>query len=783
MPLLVVSLALLGVAFFQVQPAEPPPTFQELLDQIAALQQGQFLGEASEMIQGLLVGEGLSKDQRAVLLRELGETVYLSERDRLRHDPENTKGVIRNHRRALAEGAEATPDMHEQMGEAFAWLGSPNAAIEEFRKAIALGSPRAGKLRRTIIELIQGSDPGAASIVAKELEAMLTDATIDPEDLLWAVDKRVGLLSEANQLEKIETLLQGVSPRLQRAGYGHQVAYLRARMHYLAGDHVQAERLLLGLRGKLERHDPLASKVSYLLGRIHYADGRPQEALAVFRELRRAEPSGEYHLAAELGIAESLAALHHIEESAEIYERVAGVAAAYGTGKVVDRDVVRESLNSLATLLRNEGRLGAAVRFLRLATLLVPEGEDQLQARYLQRLATLYVAVGEEYLAQAEHDASQATWQPPTTQPDDEGSSQAKAREMFAKAADAYLRLSRVMLLDPDRSADATWHAGVMYGRANMPERTIAVFADFLLAHPQSSRVPDVMYRLGRQQQAIERYDEAIATFQDLQTRFPRTPAAMSSMVPLARCHMAQGAESYPLAEKALLTVVEQPPEGGRYRPEALEYREALFALVDLYDRWDRSVDAISRLEEILERYPKDRRITRTQFMLADSYRKNAHDLLSSKTKSVHKSGVDAKRLGLMRLRRAESLFSEVIHALRHKTSEALSPMERRILKYSHLYRADCVFDLGEYERALTLYEDAARHFRRDPIMLPAYVQILNCCQRLGKREQALATLQRVKWLIKGIPEERFERTPGRLGLDYWKDYFDWLEQSDLFKS
>lgn len=783
MPLLLVSLVLLGVAFFKVQPPEKPPTFQQLLDQIEALQQGRFLTDASEMIQGLLLSEAITKEQRAILLRELGETVYLSEQDRVQHDPENTKGIVRNHRRALAEGAQATPEMHEQMGQALQWLGSPNAAIDEYRKAIALGSPNTGKLRRQIIEILRASGTSDPSAIRSEIEAMLADEAIEVEDLLWAVEERVALLSEANQLEDIEALLAKVSPRLEQAGYGEQLEYLRAEMHYLAGDHVEAERLLLGLRAKLDAHDRLASKVSYLLGRIHYADGRPQEALAVFKELRQAEPSGEYHLAAELGVAESLAALHHIDESAEIYERVAGVAAAYGKGKVVDRDAVRESLNSLATVLRNEGRLAAAVRFLRLATALVPEGQDQLEAKYLQRLAALYVAVGEERLADAERTADDLTWRPPTTQPEDRTSGKAGAREMFAKAGDTYLRLSRVMLLDPDRSADATWHAGVMYDRANMPERAIAVFEDFVLAHPQSSRVPDVLYRLGRQLEALKRYDEAIAVYEDLQKRFARTPPAMSSMVPMARCYMAKGVESYPQAEKALLVVVEQPTDRGRYSPEALEYREALFALVDLYDRWGRSVDAISRLEEILERYPNDKRITRTQFMLANSYRKNALDLLSAKAKPVQKSGVDAKRLGLMRLRRAETLFSEVIYALKQKQADKRTPMEQRILKYSHLYRADCAFDLGEYDRALTLYEDAARHFRRDPIMLPAYVQILNCCQRLGKREQAQATLQRVKWLMKGIPEEAFGKTPGRLGLDYWKQYFDWLEQSDLFKS
>ncbi len=772
-PLLGVAVVFLILAFLKVQPPGPVPSFQQQLDQIAALQQGGFLVDASEMIQRLLDAEGVPKERRGVLLRALAETIYLAERGRSRHDPENVKRLIRNHREALALGMPPTAAVHEQMGHAFRWIERREQALNAYREALAAGSEREGRLRREIIELLRETGDASDEAVSTQLSAMLGDEQLDPNDLLWAVQQQVDLYAGDGKQDQIGPLLDRVSPRLARAGLDRDVEYLQARMHYVAGQADQAERILLSLRNRLEPHEDLSAKVTWMLGRVHLDDGRPQEAMACFEEVIQQHPQGEYALASRLGVAECLAALGHIDESASVFEEVAGLAARHKPGDVVDRDAVRASLTSHYAVLRNEGRLEAAVRFLRLAAALVTPDDEKTQANYLRRLADLYVSLGETRLERV-GAASRPSTVPATGGGDSDG-----AREAFRLAAENYLRLSRVVMTDVDRSGNAAWLAAVQFDRANMPERMIAVLEDFLAGYPASTKLPDALYRLGQAFQSLGEYRKAIAAYAQNQERFPRTPAAMRSMVPMAQCYMALGVSSYPQVEKVLLAVVEQPTQKGRYDPQALEYREALFALGDLYDRWNKPGRAVSRLEEFLDRYPRDVRVPRAQFVLADAYRK------SGLSASTQPGGADQRQAEVSkvpdRLRRAEELFAEVIHTLGSRPEGTLTPTEELYLKYGYLYRADCAFDLGQYERARSLYEEACRRFRRDPVSLPAYVQILNCYQRLGNDAEARATVRRVKWLLKSIPEQRFAGALGGQDRAYWQSFFDWVETSGLF--
>ncbi|MBN1345978.1 MAG: tetratricopeptide repeat protein [Phycisphaerae bacterium] len=788
MPLLAVSIVLLAVAFFRVQPPAVIPSFQQQMDQIAALQKGGFLSEASQMIQGLLMDQGRPKDERGRLHQAMAETIYLAEEPLRHHDPENIKRIIRNHRRAMAQGTAATAQMHEQMGYAFTWLSNPDEAVDEFRKAIEAGSENTARLRREIVEILRGVQRSSPQLLTEQVMAMLADEKVDPNDLLWAAEQRIELYSQENKHEEIHVLIEKIGPRLTQAGLAPQLAYLEAKMNSLTGDYAEAERILLGLQSKLDTHSDLAARVRWLLGRVHFSDGRPQEALSVFQDLVQVQPSGEFYLAGRLGMAECLAALHHIDEAAAIYEEVAGAAARYAGSQIVDRDAVRASLTSLYAMLRTQGRLEAAARFLRLATSLVPAGNEEMEAFYLRNLADLYVSIGDERVVRAEADAAKPDTTFPTTgpaastQPRPYDAAMATAHDAFRDAAETYLRLSRVLLMKPEASGEEQWKAAVQFDRANLPERSIAVFQDFLQAHSKSTRVPDVLRRLGQAHQSLGQFKQAIARYEENQQRFPRTPAAMRSLVPMAQCLMALGPSHYGQAEKTLLTIIDQPSKEGRYDPEALEYREALFVMADLYDRWDKPEKAVSRLEEILERYPRDPRIARAQFVLANSFRKSALEILASPDASTQQSGALSVATGAERLKRAEELYSEVIHTLEGRRPNSLKPIETLYLKYSHLCRADCAFDLKEYDRAMSLYEEAARRFRRDPVSLSAYVQILNCYQRMGKDAEARAAVQRVKWLLKGIPEERFDTLPGRQSLAYWEGFFKWVEDSKAFE-
>ncbi|MEM6315005.1 MAG: tetratricopeptide repeat protein, partial [Planctomycetota bacterium] len=103
-----------------------------------------------------------------------------------------------------------------------------------------------------------------------------------------------------------------------------------------------------------------------------------------------------------------------------------------------------------------------------------------------------------------------------------------------------------------------------------------------------------------------------------------------------------------------------------------------------------------------------------------------------------------------------------------------------RVYKQAQFGLADCMYDLGEYAQAIELYNAAAYRYQDDPAALGAYVQIINAHVKLGQKEQARTVNERVKWLVKRMPDDAFE-SGGGLSREAWQRWFDWAEQSGMW--
>jgi tetratricopeptide (TPR) repeat protein len=212
---------------------------------------------------------------------------------------------------------------------------------------------------------------------------------------------------------------------------------------------------------------------------------------------------------------------------------------------------------------------------------------------------------------------------------------------------------------------------------------------------------------------------------------------------------------------------------------------------VDLYIDARQYQRAIVRLEEALARFPDDPRIGRVRFQLAESYRLSASGLVEGNAASRPSSSGPYSRDVQSRLRRACQLYDEVIATLEAKDEDDLSELEKTYLKLSCFYRADCIFDeqtngegrgvLG-YAEAIRLYDLAASKYRTDPIALSAYVQMIQCYLRMGDSVQARTTLERMRWILRGIPDTpEVWRVPGG-DKATWSQYLAWLGDSPMFR-
>ena len=159
--------------------------------------------------------------------------------------------------------------------------------------------------------------------------------------------------------------------------------------------------------------------------------------------------------------------------------------------------------------------------------------------------------------------------------------------------------------------------------------------------------------------------------------------------------------------------------------PSAEEFRQSLFELAQLYYRTGRYEEAVARLEELTQRYPHEDRMPQLVFLMADSYRKSAQ-LLDVRVASaaVGAGGVQGGKEGAElaeaaaarreRLSKARGLYDRAIEL--YAAAKPTSDLDKLYQKLAYFYRADCMYDLGNYQEAITLYDAAAFKYQNDPL-------------------------------------------------------------------
>jgi tetratricopeptide (TPR) repeat protein len=275
--------------------------------------------------------------------------------------------------------------------------------------------------------------------------------------------------------------------------------------------------------------------------------------------------------------------------------------------------------------------------------------------------------------------------------------------------------------------------------------------------------------------------------FEDVTQIFPRFPDAARSLVPLAECLIEQGGDAMRRGVILLISIVDDTNDEQLFDPQARDYRLALLRLADYYAHASEKDDpgclekAASRLEDALALYPDDPQSPRLKFDLANCYRKSGQALRAES--QILKQPV-AREAGLLeskqRLLRAAEVFGEVITALatRDTGKTDLSALEQSHLRAAYLHRADCLFDVGQYDTAVEAYREAVWRYENSPVAVSASMQIVLAHQNLGQSADARAALRRMEWLLRKIPAGSFESEPGMSSKHYWESMVQRLASS-----
>lgn len=303
----------------------------------------------------------------------------------------------------------------------------------------------------------------------------------------------------------------------------------------------------------------------------------------------------------------------------------------------------------------------------------------------------------------------------------------------------------------PRAWSDSLWMAADCFERSGWHEDAIRAFTAFVQGSPTDEpRRSEGMKRIAAILHAEHRLDEAATAYMRLIDEFPSSPLAAEAAVPLARC-----LESLGLRAEAIARL--RPIVNGTagLRPDAREYREALLELARLIVAEGDLDEASTLLGEALQRYPDDQRAAITRFQLGEcrrgQARRAAARLADGALSPSQRDEINSQRM--VDLESARSEFDYVVSALETRSEKELDPLDRDALRLAHLYRADCLFDLGRYQEAIDHYEVAERRYSDSAVSMIALIQIVNCWHELGDSERAATAQRRAEIRLSQLPD------------------------------
>lgn len=683
---------------------------------------------------------------------------------------------------AAAESAAHSSDHYlsaprrTRMAMSMAELGKVEQALKLLDEAGETGSAaRQNLLRQLALSSMERRDDKQAG---ERLELLLKQLDVTRANEIWAIARQAELLSAAgNQSQAIDLLLRRLA-RLQgekETPLAEMMVQL-ARCYLADSKPVQAERWLSDARKQLDPSDALNAEVLTRLGEIRFAEEKVSEALELYTQVVAQFTGSASHLAALIGKAECEArqgsldgALADFETAAESLRKnkppqeSAALAARLAGALETQHD-----------LLATQGDLEQALRFLKMLQGLLG---DKPTAQFLSKMATLH-----EQIARQKLDLTEGQIETPRIWAKLKKAERTEVAEHYASAAEFYHRYSQAMKKsDPAIYSTSLWRAADLFDRSGLHEQAVKLFGEYVLEREGDPKRISAMARVAQAYQAQGDLGQAVRFYQRLADDFGTTPEGYASLVPLAQAMLAQDLKNSDQAERVLLSVVTDHPA---IRPESIEYRQALIELGQLYYRRGGEGDyekAIARLDEVVGRYSDRESIPELQFNLGDSYRKSVEQIDSKLAGSLPPSTrTSLANERSQRLDQARRHFDGVISAYEKRDPASLSPMQRLYLRNSYFYRADCAYELGEYEGpqgSIALYEAAVQRYENEPAALVGLVQIVNSFGEMKRWEQARKANERAKVYLRRIPEEAFKDPNLPMSREHWQKWLEWTSQ------
>ncbi len=231
-----------------------------------------------------------------------------------------------------------------------------------------------------------------------------------------------------------------------------------------------------------------------------------------------------------------------------------------------------------------------------------------------------------------------------------------------------------------------------------------------------------------------------------------------------------------------LRSVLEDPAQ----TPLSPYYRQAMFELGELYYNSKKYDLTIDKLTEAIDRYPDDPKLGKYMFLVGDSYRKSGLSLddrlavlSQDPTATVSRDKAFQRRHGY--LERARDYFGKATDFYFDIPEGRRSRLDKLYLRHCSIYRADCMFELGYYRKALEQYEKVALRYQLTPTALTAFLQIINCHIKLDNPRDAGSASRRAVLQLANMSEDVLTSSPVKVTREEWQEWFNWTERSGLW--
>ena len=765
-----------SVYAFKTKPAHNvEPDFVRAAAQVEA---GEFAGALDTLndkvmphLGTVLVSQDRARDFHLLRARSL----YMGQRELGLDRDDNNRAIVSEFGRAEALHATMTPRDRVFLAESLVSLGELDRATE---LAATLGEPeqqaRVDLLKRMIERSLAPATRNEHRAMDL-LEAMAAIPAVDANVKLWVLTRQLDLLVKQGYAEEAITrgvrALVGVDESradrdaLAGAFVGLAKAYLKTRDldrcaaqldHAAAavGDEHALSPTINLLRAEVDRDgsgeqlDEARERYLVVINRFPFSDDVPRAMLGL-AEIDSKLSSERPELSEE-----------SLDTYAKLTDRVLG-----GEGDVSRDEVVASLLNRHAdwTAQNDHER---ALAFAQQAGRL-NDGRTANPA-VLLALAMSHRTVAEAMLKAAAKDGSaiSVAEADPTTQ--------RAARTHFLAAGEFFRRHAEAMVqLDTGAYGESLWWSADAFDRAGDLEATVAAFQQFTADFPSDRRLAEATFRLAQAYQARGDAELATKLYRGLIEARDVAGAGTftdASYVPLAQTLLMDADATNDAEAQELLTAVVTGAAGGT---ETGVFRDALGELASSLYRAGEHERAIERLEEYVQRYGGSATLPATIYRLADSYRLSAaaiaSDLVKEDRPEGEKRDLEAKRVE--RLRRAADLFEGVRADLEEIATR--TALEDIYLRNAYFYRADCLFDLREFDDAIRSYDGARERYSKDAASLVAMIQIVNALVSQGELAKATTANARAKRFFESLPDSVWDDPTLPMTRRDWERWLD----------